>query len=228
MLKAVTRFTLTPKQTLGPAIPFNMSRNMHATEARIDGRPWRSSNAILRSKLISSSDNDQFLLVVNPPLDAARAARGGNPSRRRSHSRCGQQVYYVVRAAPGIRDGTSLANYDLTFRYPEGLTVAATGKPMEDRVEGDWRITHLKTDTPVRFAGFNLGNFQSVVRAQWIQNRAVRKSTAGKRADAPTAYLPAAPSSRCQPFARRRLKLNHRRGRASSLVRPTRRAVWMN
>ena len=42
--------------------------------------------------------------------------------------------------------------------------MAATGTPVDDRAEGDWRITHLKTETPVRFAGFNLGDFQSVVR----------------------------------------------------------------
>jgi hypothetical protein len=34
---------------------------------------------------------------------------------------------------------------------------------LDDRTDGDWRVTRLKTDTPVRFAGFNLGNFQSVV-----------------------------------------------------------------
>jgi hypothetical protein len=39
VLKAVTRATLTPKQTLGPALPFNISHNMRVTEARIDGEP---------------------------------------------------------------------------------------------------------------------------------------------------------------------------------------------
>ena len=79
-------------------------------------------------------------------------------------SNAGNDVYYVDRAAPGIPGtGADLASYDLTFRYPKTLTVAATGKPVEDRTDGDWRVTRVKTDTTVRFAGFNLGYFQSAV-----------------------------------------------------------------
>ena len=50
----------------------------------------------------------------------------------------------------------------MTFRYPKSLTLVATGAPVEDRTDGEWRITHTRTNSPVRFAGFNLGSFQSV------------------------------------------------------------------
>ncbi len=39
--------------------------------------------------------------------------------------------------------------------------MAATGSPLDDQMDGEWRVTHLKTEMPIRFAGFNLGNFQS-------------------------------------------------------------------
>ncbi len=49
--------------------------------------------------------------------------------------------------------------YDMTFRYPKSLNLVANGDIGEDSTEGDWRITHRRTSTPIRFAGFNLGDY---------------------------------------------------------------------
>ena len=73
--------------------------------------------------------------------------------------------------------------------------MAATGTTVDDRMDGDWRITHVKTDTPVRFAGFNLGNFQSVVqehngyRIELYANRRLEAALAPK--PVPAAMPPA-------------------------------------
>jgi len=76
--------------------------------------------------------------------------------------KAGDGVYLVN--ARGIwypRVSPGFANFDLTFRYPKNLTLVVTGS-QEDRIEGNWHITHSKTDAPIRFAGFNLGDFRSV------------------------------------------------------------------
>jgi hypothetical protein len=162
VLRAVTRVTLTPKQKLGPAIPFNISRNMRVTEARIDGQPVEVfERESLRSNLIAGSENDQFLLVAAAPLDSSKAHDVEIHHEGEVIQKAGEDVYYVTsRGTWYPRIGLEFANYDLTFRYPRNLTLVTTGSPLEDRTEGEWRITRRKTDAPIRLAGFNLGNFQ--------------------------------------------------------------------
>ena len=162
VLKAVTRMTLTPKRTLGPAIPFNISRNMRVTEARIDGQPAEVFvRESLRSNLIASNDNDQFLLVASAPIDPSRPHEIEIHHEGEVILKAGQDVYYVAsRGTWYPRVGIEFAGYDMTFRYPRNLTLVATGTQVEDRTEGDWRITRRKTEAPIRLAGFNLGNFR--------------------------------------------------------------------
>ena len=167
-MQAVTRARLTLERQQQPAsaVPFNLSPDMRITAASVDGHPAEVFDRdSLRSNLIQASEDRQFLLIPDTPLDPAM------PHEIEIHyagaviRNAGNQVYYVgSRGTWYPRTGSALANYDLTFRYPKGLTMAATGTRVEDRVDGDWRITHVKTETPVRFAGFNLGDFQSVVQ----------------------------------------------------------------
>ena len=164
MLKAVTRFTLTPQRSLGLTIPFNISSSMQATAASIDGRPVEVfQRESIRSNLISSNDNDLIVLVPNAPLDPARPHEIEIHHEGHVIQNAGDGVYFVSsRGTWYPRVGTEFAKYDLTFRYPKNLTVVATGALIDDHADGDWRITRRKTDVPVRFAGFNLGDFQSV------------------------------------------------------------------
>jgi hypothetical protein len=168
MLKAVTRFTLTPKRPLGPTVSFNMSSAMHATAASIDGRPVEVfQRESIRSNLISSNDNDLIVLVPESPLDPARPHEIEIHHEGHVIQNAGDGVYFVSsRGTWYPRVGTEFAVYDLTFRYPKNLTVVATGALIDDHVDGDWRVTRRKTDVPVRFAGFNLGDFQSVSAVQ--------------------------------------------------------------
>ena len=166
-MQAVTRATLTlqHKQPRS-AVPLSLSPNMRITSASVDGHAVEVfDHDSLRSNLMEAGEDRQFLLICDPPLNPAE------PHEIEIHHQgavirdAGNQVYYVgSRGTWYPRTGAGLASYELLFRYPKSLTVAATGTPLEDRIEGDWHITRLKTETPVRFAGFNLGNFQSVVQ----------------------------------------------------------------
>jgi len=165
-IQAVTRATLTlPERQPRSVVPFSLSPNMRITSASIDGRPVEVfDRASLRANLISNQDDRQLLLISDLPLDPSMPHEIEIQHEGAVISNAGNDVYYVgSRGTWYPRTGVDLARYDLTFRYPKTLTVAATGKPVEDRTDGDWRITRLKTDTPVRFAGFNLGEFQSVL-----------------------------------------------------------------
>src|SRR5438105_15301531 len=95
------------------------------------------------------------------------------------------------------------ARYDLTFRYPKSLGLVATGEVVEDRTEGDWRITRHQATNPIRFAGFNLGVYESVqlergpYRIQVYANRKLEAALQPK-AEPPPVMPPAPPWARRQ------------------------------
>jgi hypothetical protein len=163
-MQVVTRGTLKLEGTAPRSvIPFSLSPEMKIASASIDGHPVEVfDRESMRSELISNRNDRQFLLLSETALDPAvpheiEVHHGGAVI----HS-AGNDVYFVgSRGTWYPRAGADLARYELTFHYPKSLTVAATGKVMEDRTEGDTRVTRLTTETPVRFAGFNLGNFES-------------------------------------------------------------------
>jgi hypothetical protein len=167
-MQAVTRGTLRfqgGEPRPGSVVPFSLSPIMQISSASIDGHPVEIfDRESMRSDLISNREDRQFLLIPASPLDPSMPHEIEIHHAGAVIRNAGNDVYYVgSRGTWYPRSGGDLATYDLTFRYPKTLTVAATGTLLEDRTDGDWRITRLKTDTPVRFAGFNLGNFQSVV-----------------------------------------------------------------
>jgi hypothetical protein len=195
-MQAVTRGTLTfqgedprPRSVL----PFNLSPDMKITAASVDGHPVEVfDRESMRSDLMSNQEDRQFLLFSEPALDASIPHEIEIHHEGAVIRNAGNDVYYVgSRGTWYPRTGGDLARYDLTFRYPKTLTIAATGKLMEDGADGDWRVTRVKTDTPVRFAGFNLGNFQSVVverngyTINLYANRRLESALAPKPSSAP-------------------------------------------
>ncbi len=123
-----------------------------------------------------------FCLIPEAPLDPSMPHEVEIQHEGAVIHNAGNDVYFVgSRGTWYPRTGTDPAAYDLTFRYPKALTVAATGKPFEDRIEGDQRITRLKTDTPIRFAGLTSGQF-SIRRggAQWIHDQSVCEPAFGE------------------------------------------------
>jgi len=205
-MQAVTRGTLSfQEQRPRSVIPFSLSPNMRITAASIDGQPVEVfDRESLRSNLISNQEDRQFLLISEPPLDPSRPHEIEIHHAGAVIRNAGNDVYFVgSRGTWYPRTGADLARYDLTFRYPKTLTVAATGKLLEDRTEGDWRVTRLKADTPVRFAGFNLGNFQSIVVER---NGYTVNLYANRRLESALEPKPSLPSASNpqNPFPRRR------------------------
>jgi len=78
----------------------------------------------------------------------------------------GNRVLYVGARGSWYpnRGLSSPATYDLTFHYPEKLTLVATGTLVEENSSGGWINSHWRSDGVVRVAGFNLGPYDSVRR----------------------------------------------------------------
>lgn len=78
----------------------------------------------------------------------------------------GNGVLYVgARGSwyPSRQLGRSAA-YDLTFHYPQGLTLVATGNRVEEKTSEGWTESRWRSDGVFRVAGFNLGPYHSVSR----------------------------------------------------------------
>jgi hypothetical protein len=60
---------------------------------------------------------------------------------------------------PHLGDTAEYSAYDLTFRWPHKLRLAATGLKIDEAEEGDTRTGHWRTEKPASVAGFNLGEY---------------------------------------------------------------------
>jgi len=52
------------------------------------------------------------------------------------------------------------ASYDMTFRIPKGMQIAATGVRVSDNNDGGQNVTIWKSETPQTVAGFSFGRFK--------------------------------------------------------------------
>jgi Peptidase family M1 domain len=75
----------------------------------------------------------------------------------------GNGVLYVgARGSWYPNRGTNTrATYDLTFRYPDRLTLVATGKRVEESSSQGWKHSRWISDGAFPIAGFNLGAYDS-------------------------------------------------------------------
>lgn len=86
----------------------------------------------------------------------------------------GGNYYPVARDDwyPAGRKG-DYAEYEMTFRIPKGMVMAATGNMVREATEGDQHVFEWKSDGPVSVAGFNFGRMK-MVEAKLNNNFLVR------------------------------------------------------
>jgi hypothetical protein len=168
-LKARTTIEIATKSATGRAINFDLSRHMKVTDVTLDGQPVEFFiRESLRSNVIRSAENDSFLVVLPKALEPGEKRKIQISHEGNVIVPAGKGVYYVGARTnwyPTPEGGFS--TYDLTFRYPKTLQLVSTGEVVDDRTEDAVRITRRKVASPIRFAGFNLGDYEktSVTRA---------------------------------------------------------------
>jgi peptidase M1-like protein len=163
-VKAVTRVAVRAGANPARAFPFAIARAMRVKSVRIDGQPAELLvGDSKRGRIIDNDLEDPFLVLAPEPLAAGSEHEFEFEHEGNVIVSQGDGVYFVnARGSWYPHVGSAFAAYDLTFRYPKRLTLVASGDPVEDRTEGDWRITHRRTTIPVGAAGFNLGDYEKV------------------------------------------------------------------
>jgi hypothetical protein len=164
-LTAVTKVKVKTNREGLRILPFDIARNMAVSDVRVNGvlAELVEHNDPVRGppRGGSAGGEDTFFLVMPPmPLRA-----GGEYEFEFHHSGkvildAGGRVYYVTARGnwyPNL--GGQFATFDLTFRYPRDLELVTPGEVVEDRTEGEWRITRRRPAAAIRLAGFNLGDY---------------------------------------------------------------------
>jgi hypothetical protein len=163
-LDCVTRVTLVPARPLSGALFFEIAPAMAVTSVKLDGAPMEVyRRESFRANLIGNRRNEPFLVVLPAPLEQGKAYQIEFRHSGKVITSAGNNVFFVgarMSWYPARGFGHSL--YDLTFRTPKPLQVVATGDLVEERDEGDMRVTRWRTQNPVRMAGFNLGEYREV------------------------------------------------------------------
>ena len=158
--KAVTSFVARAPGVR--VVPFSLFPTLRVKSVTGDG--GTPLNFIQEDKL----DDPDFWVVLSKPLevgekytitttydgkDAVSNQGGGNyfPNAR--------EDWYPNAAAGAFGEYT---NYDLTFRIPKGMKMAATGDLVSDSNEGDHNVSVWKSSVPLAVAGFNFGKFKVI------------------------------------------------------------------
>jgi len=202
-LNVVTRVRVNPGRAALPVLAFDIAHPMRISAVLIDGKPAEVlQRDSLRSELLRNVGNEMFLVKPAAPLEPGTEHELEFRHEGKVIFEAGNRVYYVgARANWFPNTGLQFAKYDLTFRYPKDLDLVTAGELVEEHEEGDLRVTRRKTGTPIRFAGFNLGQYERVrlkrngFTLEVCANRAIEPALAESK-QARAAEAPAGPRLR--------------------------------
>ncbi len=162
-LSAVTRVKVKPNIDGLAATTFDIAPQMEVTAATVDGQP---AEVLQRDSLrlnATRGGNNLFLIMPPEPLRAGREYEFEFHHAGKVVFDAGDRVFYVsARGNWYPMQGSQFASYDLRFRYPKDLDLVAAGDVVENRIEGDVRITRRRTTSRIRTAAFNLGEYAHV------------------------------------------------------------------
>jgi hypothetical protein len=112
-----------------------------------------------------SDDHDNFNVILPRPLAlgekfAVKTVYGGKDAVTNEG---GGNYFPVARDDwfPYTRLG-DYADFEMTFRIPKGMKIAATGTLLDEKKDGDWDVSHWKSEVPIGVAGFNFGKFKNM------------------------------------------------------------------
>jgi hypothetical protein len=140
-------------------VPFNLFRPLRVQSVTADGQ---NLSFIQEDK----NDDGDFAVILPRALPAGEkftltTVHGGKPA---VSNEGGGNYFPVARENwypndPGSGFG-EYATYDMTFRIPKGMKMAATGVLVSESEEGGQNVSVWKSEAPQTVAGFSFGRFR--------------------------------------------------------------------
>lgn len=152
---------------------FELSRFLKIQTVEQDGRAVEFvQNPAVEGTQLARSGNDQVAVILHKP-----AKKGQTISLRFVYggevlAEAGNGLLYVgARGMWYPNRGLVMSDFDLTFHYPPGWTLVATGKPVPPSTSstpsaqsappngGEEQVTRWVSERPIPVAGFDLGKY---------------------------------------------------------------------
>ena len=162
-LSAEAELTLMPRRSGQRTFILELSRHLKIKDVRTEGQPveFIQNEAISGSELARRGD-DLIAIIFPERLEKDHPVRVRFKYSGPVMFDAGGDLLYVgARGTWYPNTGPAFANFDLTFDYPEGWSLVATGKQVASEVLEHRRTTRFITEKPIARAGFNLGKFES-------------------------------------------------------------------
>lgn len=203
-LEAEVRMQLEVERSGTRFLAFELSRYLHLQTVEANGNAVEFiQNPAVEGTRLARSGNDLVAVILPKP-----AAKGQKINLRFAYAgdvlaEAGKGLLYVgARGTWYPNRGLAMADFDLTFRYPPGWTLLATGKPVplsapttktlrtDSPNPGDEQVARWISERPIPVAGFNLGKYVRAV-AQAGNVMVETFATAGVERDFPKPRIPA-------------------------------------
>lgn len=164
-LEGRTEVELESRSNADRVLVFELSRLLKVTDAKDEeGR----SLVLLQNVSVEESDaaargNDWILVVLPAPYPVGKKFRLSFAYQGSVITEVGNGVLYVGERGSWYpnRGLNPRGVYDLTFHYPEHLTLVATGDRVEETTAAGWKHSRWVSRAAIPVAGFNLGAYQS-------------------------------------------------------------------
>ena len=140
---------------------FELSRYLQLKKVEYEGQSLEFiQNEAVEGSELSRRGNDTIAVVFPAPLQP-----GAHFALRFTYSGlvlsdAGGGLFFVgARGTWYPNRGIAMANYDLTFRFPQPWSLIATGRRISLDRDGDGFVGHWVSEQPIPIAGFNLGEY---------------------------------------------------------------------
>jgi hypothetical protein len=142
-------------------ILFELSRYLQVKQVEYEGKPLEFiQNEAIEGSELSRRGNDTIAVVFPAPLQPGEHFRLRFTYAGSVLSDAGGGLLYVgARGTWYPNRGISMADYDLSFRFPQPWSLIATGKRVSLEREGGDFVGHWVSERPIPIAGFNLGEY---------------------------------------------------------------------
>src|SRR5205807_7246163 len=122
-----------------------------------------TQNESLEGSELARRANDVAVVVFSAPLPLNKNTELKFSYSGAVMSDAGNGLIYVgARGTWYPNRGPAMANFDMTFSYPTGWKLIASGRHESSRDTAPEQVSHWLTERLVPVAGFNLGRYQNV------------------------------------------------------------------
>ena len=160
-LSAETNLVGTVSQGGTRILLFELSRYLQLKSVEVGGTKLEYiQNETIEGSQLARRGNDLVAVVFPQPIELGQQLQLKFVYSGNVLSDAGGGLFYVgARGTWYPNRGIAMANYDITFRYPQSYTLVATGKRVSLERDGAQSVGHWVSEVPIPIAGFNLGRY---------------------------------------------------------------------